>query len=199
MSMSQRYRDFGRSKPPAKDAEDQTLEALEDHKLQAFEAGYQAGWDDSAKAQADARDKIGAELGQNLQEMSFSYHEALSKLTVSMEPVMTQMIEKLLPELLRNALSAHILEQIRALITEHARHPIEIVVSEKNVDTVKAIAGRNLTEPFEVVGEPTLGEGQAFVRMGEAERQVDLDGVVSGISKAMVAFFHETEQETDHE
>lgn len=199
MSVSQRYRDFGRSKPPAKEAEDSTLEALEDQKLQAFEAGYQAGWDDSAKAQADARDKISAELGQNLQEISFSYHEALSKLTVSMEPVMAQMIERLLPELLRNSLSAHILDQMRALISENARQPIEIVVSEKNVETVKSIAGRNLTEPFEVVGEPTLGEGQAFVRMGDAERQVDLDSVVSGISKAMTAFFHETEQETNHE
>lgn len=196
MSVSHRYRNFGGAKKPPAEEVESASEAMEDQKLQAFEAGYQAGWDDATKAQAEDKERISAEFGQNLLDMSFTYHEALSKLTLSFEPVMKQIIEKLLPELVRTALGAHIIEQVQAMIDDHAHRPIEIVVSAPNAETVKSIAGEKLTEPFQVIAEDSLGEGQAFVRIGDSERQVDLDTVVEEVSKAMAAFFDESAQES---
>lgn len=195
MSVSHRYRNFGGGNRPSGTDSDNTSEAMEDQKLQAFEAGYQAGWDDATKAKADEKDKLTAEFGQNLLDMSFTYQEALSKLTVSLEPTMRQIIEKLLPETVKTALGAHIFEQIQTLLSSQMGKPIEIVVSPKNVETVKTIVGTKLKEPFKIVGEDSLGDGQAFVRIGEDERQVDLDTVVSEVAKAMTAFFHESGQE----
>lgn len=197
MSVSHRYRDFGDTKLPVDDVSEQN-EALEDQKLQAFEAGYQAGWDDAVKAQSDAKDKISAELGQNLLDMSFTYHEALSKLTLSLEPTMQQIIEKLLPDILRTALGAQIVEQLQNLLKSHMGRPVEIVVKPQNVNAVQAILDGKISEPFAIVPEASLGEGQAFIRIGESEQQVDLDTVVSEISKAMDAFFYEAVVEADN-
>lgn len=194
MTVSHRYRNFGSQKKSSEPAEDPSLLALEDHKLQAFEAGYQAGWDDAVKAKSEEKDKLSAELSQNLQEMNFTYHEALSKLSVSMQPVIDEIIQKLLPELLKNTLGMRIREQIVELIDDQANNPVEIVVAPQNVELVKEVAGNGLKEPFVVVGEETLGAGQAFVRIGNNERQIDLDGVVSGLSEAMEGFFHEAEK-----
>ena len=195
MSVSHRYRNFGGGKPPKEEAPESDSEALEDQKLQAFEAGYQAGWDDATKAQADEKEKVTAELGQNLLDMSFTYHEALSKLTVSLEPAMRTIVEKLLPEMVRNALGAHILEQVQSMLSDQLTRPVEIVVNPKNIETVESIVGSKLAEPFEIAAESSLGEGQAFVRIGDGERQVDLDTVIAELSKAVEAFFHETAQE----
>ncbi len=195
MSVSHRYRNFGGGKRSGSTDSDNTSEALEDQKLQAFEAGYQAGWDDATKAKAEEKDKLTAEFGQNLLDMSFTYQEALSKLTVSLEPTMRQIVEKLLPEIVKTALGAHIFEQVQKLLTTQMGKPVEIVVSPKNVETVKTIVGSKLQEPFKIVGEDSLGDGQAFVRVGEDERQVDLDNLVAEVSKAMTAFFHESGQE----
>ncbi len=196
MSVSHRYRNFGGEKKPKEENVESDTEALEDEKLQAFEAGYQAGWDDATKAQSDEREKVTAELGQNLLDMSFTYHEALSKLTISLEPAMRQIVEKLLPEMVRNALGAHILEQVQAMLNDQLKRPVEIVVNPKNIETVERIVGSKLSEPFEIAGETSLGEGQAFVRIGDGERQVDLDTVITELSNAVEAFFHETSQES---
>lgn len=197
MAVSHRYRNFGKAGPASPQPPASNEEAIEDLKLQSFETGYQAGWDDAIKAQAEDQAKIGAELGQNLQAISFAYHEALTKLTGSMQPVLEQMIHKLLPEMAQNALGAHIVEQVMSLANERISGPVEIVVADANVEKVAMLAGESLTEPFEVVGESSLGEGQAFVRLGEDERLVDLDAVVSGVSEAFVAFFHEAKTGDD--
>lgn len=195
MSMSHRYRNFGRLKSASPDQENPGLEEIEDQKLQSFEAGYQAGWDDAIKAQSDAKGKLTEELAQNLQDMSFSYHEALAKLASSMEPVMQQVIDKLLPEMVRGALGAHILDQLKKMLSDQIENSAEIVVCEENVHTIKDLIGVNLTAPFVVVGDATVGPGEAFVRIGDTEQHIDLDGVVKGVSEAMKAFFHETQQD----
>ncbi|WP_298968630.1 ABC transporter ATP-binding protein [uncultured Roseobacter sp.] len=173
-------------------------DGIEDQKLQSFEEGYQAGWDDAVKAQADEKMKISAEFGQNLQDMSFTYQEALSKLTLSIEPVMAQIVDKLLPALARQALGAHVIEQLCEMLKDCAGQPIEIVVAPASVETIKELGEKSLTDTFEVVEEASLGAGQAFVRVGATERSIDLDSVISGVSDALSAFFHETGQEMNN-
>lgn len=195
MSVSHRYRNFGGAKSASKGSGSDKSEALEDHKLQAFEAGYQAGWDDATKAQADEKEKITADLSQNLLDMSFTYHEALSKLTTSLEPVIAQIMEKLLPQLVAQSLCAHIMEQIKAVLGDEADHPIEIVVSEKNIDLVTEILNDKISAPFQLVGHDTVGEGQAFIRLGQRESEINLDMLIEEASKALNAFFHEFAEE----
>ncbi|MEP1613279.1 MAG: ABC transporter ATP-binding protein [Roseobacter sp.] len=197
MSVSHRYRNFGVEKNTDNQEAEINSEALEDQKLEAFEAGYQAGWDDATKAQNDTQEKISAELGQNLLDLSFTYHEALSKLTMSLEPAMQQILEKLLPEIANKALGPHILEQISALMKQKIKGPVEIVVNPKNFNTVQAMVGDKSSESVVIVGEESLGEGQAFIRIGIEEQQIDLDSIVAEIMQAMTAFFHESAQEID--
>ncbi|MEO9651163.1 MAG: ABC transporter ATP-binding protein [Roseobacter sp.] len=197
MSVSHRYRNFGVEKNTDNQEAEINSEALEDQKLEAFETGYQAGWDDATKAQNDTQEKISAELGQNLLDLSFTYHEALSKLTMSLEPAMQQILEKLLPEIANKALGPHILEQISALMKQKIKGPVEIVVNPKNFNTVQAMVGDKSSESVVIVGEESLGEGQAFIRIGIEEQQIDLDSIVAEIMQAMTAFFHESAQEID--
>ena len=114
MSVSHRYKNFGGSDRAASSDRIQGDDQIEQDKLAAFESGYQAGWDDSTKAQSDNRDKISSEFARNLQEMSFTYHEALAKLTLSLKPVMTEIIDRLLPAMVAQSLAGHILEQVEA-------------------------------------------------------------------------------------
>ncbi|MEE4188160.1 MAG: ABC transporter ATP-binding protein [Roseobacter sp.] len=191
MSVSHRYRNFGGKPTSSASSTDGQAEAIEDQKLQAFEAGYQAGWDDALKAQTDEKNKLSAELSQNLLDMSFTYREALSKLTSSIEPIIGQIVEKLLPEMVSTALGAHIIEQVTALAHEQSNGAVEIVVAPQNTELVEKMIGDHLKEPFSVVAENDLGAGQAFVRIAQAERQVDLDSVIKDVAKAMAGFFED--------
>lgn len=195
MSLSHRYRNFGSDNAPVAEEAESISEEIEDLKLQAFETGYQAGWDDATKAQATQKDKISTELAQNLLDMSFTYHEALSKLTGSLETTMCQVVEKLLPDLVQSALSSQILEQVKTLLGDQIGQKVVIIVHPQNLGPVQNTLANGLPEPFEISGDDSLGEGQAFVRFGTNERQVDLDSIIQKVSKAMTAFFHETSRE----
>jgi flagellar biosynthesis/type III secretory pathway protein FliH len=110
MPISNRYADFGCS--PLTEIEEDS-EALENVKLESFESGYQAGWEDAVKAHSDGTQKAISELGQRLEDMSFTYHEVYAKLTLALKPLMVNIILKLLPTIAEQSLHVHILQEVK--------------------------------------------------------------------------------------
>ena len=197
MPLAPLYEDFSALKPtPEASLASDTI--AQEQALKSFEDGYQAGWDDAIKAQADTQTQISADFAQTLQEMSFTYHEALFKLSRAMQPLMSELLEKMLPAMARGCLAAHLMEQLDELLTDQVNQPIEIVVSSENEAALRELISDGDAAPFDIVSEASLGAGQAFVRIGAAERSIDLDGVVAGIETAMSAYFYEMEQEQKH-
>ena len=198
MSISHRYRNFGGARSPSQVKDDPALEAIEDQKLQAFEAGYQAGWDDAMKAQSEAKGKLSDELNQSLQDISFSYREAVAKVSSSMHPIVREIVEKLLPEMMRTGLSAHVVEQLKNMMNDELDRSVELVVAPFNVGLVMDLVDEKMREQVQVVSDEAVKDGEAFIRIDQTERQIDLAGVVDGVSKAMKAFFHETAEQINN-
>jgi flagellar assembly protein FliH len=51
---------------------------------------------------------------------------------------------------------------------------------------------------FQFDEEPTLAEGQAFLRMGRVERQIDLSGVTERMTQAITSLFELNERKLKH-
>jgi flagellar assembly protein FliH len=195
MSLGHKYQNFNTFTSVSAVISEASEEALEDQKLQSFEEGYQAGWDDAVKAQSDDKTRVSAQLDQSLQEMSFTYHEALAKLTNAMKPLMEQIVDKLLPTVARETLGAHVIEQTLDMLRDSKGHAVEIVVAKDSLPAIEALLTRELKDPFSLIGEASLSSGQAFVRIGQQEREIDVDAVVAGISDAVTAFFHHASED----
>ena len=67
-------------------------EEIETLKVSAYDSGYKAGWDDAAAAQASEQNQIGAELAKNLQDFSFTFHEARVQVMKSMQPLLLEIV-----------------------------------------------------------------------------------------------------------
>ncbi|MDQ2090574.1 FliH/SctL family protein [Marimonas arenosa] len=176
--------------------------SLEEEKLEAFERGYKAGWDDAAKAQAEDRNHLTSDFANNLQELSFTYHEASGHLARALRPVMTQIVEAVLPEIARKSFGPRIAEQLTGLALAVGKQRVEIVVAPQNIALVRGLLDEDPGFPVQLVEEPSLGAGQAYLRFGDGERQIDHDEVLSRIAKALDAFFdelkHTSEKELKH-
>lgn len=196
MSVVHRYRDFGHAASPEGSEEE---DVFEDVKLDAFETGYQAGWDDAVKAHTVEADKVTSELSQRLEDMSFTYHEVFSKLTLAMKPLMVSLVEKLLPDIAEKSLHAHILQEISALVEAHADGALEIAVSPAHRSALEGALEDKLDLPFRFQADSSLTAGQVYVRIGEAEREIDLDTVLQGVSEAVEAFFEQVKPEIKNE
>ncbi|MFT6674855.1 MAG: flagellar assembly protein FliH [Sulfitobacter sp.] len=198
MTVFDRYDDFSDLGSPSLSPDEGGSDALANAKLEAFEGGYQAGWDDATKAHKTDQQRLAADLAQNLQDMSFTYHEAFSKLSLAMKPLLTKIVSTILPGLAKKALAGHIMQQMSELIEAQSENAIQIAVAPENLPQIQALLDPEMHLSFDLTADATLVGGQVIVRAARGEREIDLDAMLVEITGAMDAFFENTQPESDH-
>lgn len=174
------------------------LSVIEDAKLAAYEQGYQAGWDDAAAAQSEDRARIGADLARSLQALAFTYQEARAHVLGGLEPLMAEMIGRLLPGAARETLAPLVLERLMPMAEEMTDQPVHLVVNPASRPAVEALVAGATGLPMKIIEEATLAEGQAYLRLGTAEAKVDLTRATAEIAAAVRAFFSQTQETPSH-
>ncbi|MBY6003851.1 ABC transporter ATP-binding protein [Salipiger bermudensis] len=172
--------------------------ALEAAKLEGFDGGYRAGWDDAINAQSDDQLRIASDFAQNLQDLSFTYHEACRQVLNGISPLLEEVVAKLLPASLQETLGLHLAEQLRAMAAEIGRLDVVIAVAPGASTSVAPLIEMEFGFPLSLVEDPTLAEGQADIRFSESETQVDLGGLVQEVSEAVQAFVQDNRRKAAH-
>jgi flagellar assembly protein FliH len=170
----------------------------EEIRLEAFEQGYKAGWDDAVAAQAADQDRISADFARNINELSFTYLEVRATILKSLEPLLREMVGKVLPRMANESLAPLVLEQVIEMAGAHSTVPVELVVAPSNLHALQSLAEGQDSLPLHILEEDSLGEGQVFIRLGDVETQIDLDGMLSGFSSALDGFFETNDKELAH-
>ncbi|RBI71138.1 hypothetical protein DQW77_12770 [Roseovarius sp. TE539] len=170
---------------------------LEEQKLESFETGYTAGWEDAAKAQADDATRISADFARNLQELSFTYQEAHAQVLDALTPLLEGMVETVLPDLARRTLAPRLVDMVQEKarsLTGSTR--FEIVVAPACRAALEPLLEGVVSPPVTLREEPSLGEGQAYIAAGDTETEIDLDEVLAGIGEAVAGFLEDQKRET---
>ncbi|SMH43088.1 flagellar biosynthesis protein [Maritimibacter sp. HL-12] len=173
-------------------------ELVEASRLEGYEAGYQAGWDDALRAQAEEQGRIGAEFARNLQDLGFTFQEARSHVMHALEPLLSGMVEKVLPRLISETIGQTIIEELMPLAATAADAPIEVVVSPASLPVLHELLAKTISIPFELVEEPSLAEGQVFLRSGNLERHIDFTTAVDRIGAAINSLYELNEKAFNH-
>lgn len=171
---------------------------LEEHQLEAFEQGYQAGWDDSARAHAEDHTRASADLAATLQQLSFTYHDAQAQVLKSLRPLFSQLAEKLLPEMARASLPLVVVEQLTTLAEEQKGQSLQLTVSPEDHAALLAVTHDYGGYAINFTTNPAFSQGQVELSIGSEERSLDLGHVVNEVRNALEAFTHEAERKTTH-
>ena len=164
--------------------------AADEAKVVAFEQGYTAGWDDAAAAQQGDQSRISADLARNLQSLSFTFQDARSHVLQAIRPLMLEMINRLLPEVAHEALAPTVLEALTPIADEMSDAPMTLILNPAVRSRVEDLVSQATGLPMVIEEEPSLSEGQVYIRFGTAEAKVDLDRVTADIAAAVRAFFN---------
>jgi len=174
------------------------LNALEEARLASYEQGYTAGWEDAVAAQNAEKSQMAAHLAHNLQSLSFTYHEARVHILRALEPLLTEMIAQVLPEIAKGALTVTIQDALMPLAETAADSPIKILFNPAARSSIEPLIEQANGPPLELVEEVTLGEGQVFLLLGDVETRVDLDGAIFEIKAALEDFLTLTTKDPLH-
>lgn len=163
--------------------------ALEDAKLASYDQGYSAGWEDAVAAQSEEQGRMRDDLSRHLQALGFSYQEARMHVLKAIEPLLVEIVGRLLPDLARETLAPVVLEALMPMAEAMADTPVTLVMNPAARQAIEMLLDRATGLPLILQEEPTLGEGQVYLRMGAAETQVDLDRAIADITAAVRGFF----------
>ncbi|WP_052026174.1 hypothetical protein [Oceaniovalibus guishaninsula] len=160
---------------------------LEAERLQAFDTGYAAGWDDATKA-AEQEARSAEDVARaRLQDLGFTYHEARAHVMLAMTPLLEAIVAQVLPALIRDTIGARILEEFGKLAEHAGDTPVDLLVPEGEVEAMRAAVEGLTALPLNVRAEDSLPGGHIYLRLGETERQIDLSGVAERLTTAIAA------------
>ncbi|WP_039017061.1 hypothetical protein [Halocynthiibacter namhaensis] len=179
---------------PSPLAEAMTEVQSEEAKLESFENGYKAGWDDAARSHTDNLDNVSVELGRNLQELSFTFHEARTQVLKDMRAVFEELFSKILPKVAAETLPAIIAEQINEIVGREVDTRIELRVHPSNQDIVGQFVAAQTHLNVDVVPEPAFGEGQARLVFASGEQNIDLSKILETAAQKTEGFFELNEK-----
>lgn len=174
-------------------------DALEEQRLAAFEDGYGAGWEDASRAQEQSRGQISAELARSLEDMSFTYHEAIARMTQSLEPMFASLVQTVLPEMAERGLAARLVEQLCEMARSRAEQPMQIMVPPGCAEKVTALLPQDLHPAPQVIEHSELEPGQARLQVGTSRREVDCTALLAAIAQIFDAYVFEARKALSNE
>lgn len=164
-------------------------EAGEEARLSAYDDGYSAGWEDALAARDDDAARLRDAVGQSLQTMGFSYHEARMHVLQSLRPLLQSMVAQLLPRLATEAIGPTVAEVVMTLAAEAADQPLALRLHPTARPVVEGFLAPPPALPLSLIEDATLTPGQVVIQAGPAGARVDLDGAIAEIAAALAAYF----------
>lgn len=161
----------------------------ESQRLDAYEQGYSAGWEDAARAAEDSTATVSAGLAASLQDLSFTYHEAHAHVLSAVKPILIQALEKVLPAAARAALPALVSERLSELAERAGSAPMTLQVSAADEARVAAMLPADPGFPLELRVTDALAEGQVNIAAGTIEEEIDVSSALEEIARTVAEFF----------
>jgi flagellar biosynthesis/type III secretory pathway protein FliH len=174
------------------------LNALEEARLASYEQGYTAGWEDAVSAQKDEKSQMATELAHNLQSLSFTYHEARAHVLKAIEPLLLALITQVLPITARAGLPLTVKQLLLPMAEQAAGAPITLLYNPRAKELLEEFVQNSTCPPLILIEEPTLGEGQIFLQMGDIETRIDIDSALGEITNAVTDFLTLAAKDAHH-
>lgn len=172
---------------------------LEEHQLEAFEQGYQAGWEDSAKAHAEEGLRINNDLASALQGWSFSFNDAQTQMLASLKPLFQQISDTLIPALARTGAPHLLAEQLTLLSKQQLGETMKLSVSEEELPALERHLQFGGSYSVEFIADPSLNAGEFHISVGSEEHFIDINQVTSAVQDALEAMTTNLERTGTHE
>jgi hypothetical protein len=147
------------------------------------EAGYAQGVADT-KAEHDAdQHRLSSETAQAIADLQFNYVKALTELSRSFRPLLSAVVDQLLPVLVDAGFRLHVLEVLDKAAKESVAPNLQIAVHPAQRETLESMnEGRT---PIDIIADETLALHAALVRYDAREAMVDLSSAASEIAEIL--------------
>jgi hypothetical protein len=175
-----------------------TPEQIEEIRLNAYERGYNAGWDDAGRQAEEEERARRAEVERQLQQLAFTYHEVRGHLLRALEPVFAALVGAVVPAAARASVVPTAVEQLLALSRQVSEAPVTLRVGPGTRDEFAAALDGLVLPPLTVVESEQIAPLQAAIAFDAQETRIDLAAVAGELAAAIERFYLIQTEEVSH-
>ncbi|TNJ42284.1 ABC transporter ATP-binding protein [Phaeobacter sp. B1627] len=197
MTIAHLLEDFG-MKTPVEPVNSVSEELVEEAKLVSFEKGYTAGWDDAIEAKDKEATRVSAALAGSLEDLSFTYHEAQTQLIEALDPMFKVLTSVILPDTMAASFGHHIIDQLNEMAKGQINEPMEVVVAAGESNAVRALLREEPRVDARVREDANMSRGQAQLRVGQSERELNSEALIEAIRESIEAFSYQFKEESNY-
>ncbi|KIT14284.1 hypothetical protein [Jannaschia aquimarina] len=154
-----------------------------------YDDGYRQGWADAAeKIRADDL-RVGARVAAQLEKFSHTQSAAMSICLAQLEPLLTEIFDKLLPRAADRGFLALILQEAEAALSEAEGNKLTLRVAPDTVGPLRAYleaVGADLTD-YDILADPDLDPLQAGLSAPSIEREIDVGRLLDALDEAFAS------------
>ena len=182
----------------SKSVDPDVAELIQQTRDTAFEAGYASGWEDAKKADTESRQRIEAEFERNIQNLSFTYNDAVDRVRSELTGFITSLLSEFIPETVPLNFREQIRGEILKVADDAISAPIEIVSSQNCRDTIEQLLENCVGIDAAIIEEPSLSENQAFIRIGAREVEINFLPLLDALKSQLEAIQINQEGQASH-
>lgn len=169
---------------------------LEELRLSSFETGYTAGWDDAVKSLGETQVRVAEGLEKRIEDIQFTYVEALAAMLAATEPVFRAILDQLLPSTTDPVLAGTLLDELNVLAREAGDAGLVLTVPVGSSDYVGRAVGNTPAVPVKIVEDSAFPPDRAAIKLAAEEHEIDLAGFAAAMRETIeAALFEITEDQ----
>lgn len=195
MTLTRLLEDFGPATRTPTTAEEKDI-AREDLRLAVFEQGYSAGWEDALSAQIGQDRRATEAFVLALEDLNFPYQEALAQMIANTAPVIEAILHQIVPAQIADHLACIVWDEVETLLRDPAHNRVEIVAAPARIAFLEKAMPQGVDAT--ILADGSLDDDCVRLRVGPAERQIDMSHIARRIDRAVAAFRQQTESGKTH-
>ncbi len=179
--------------PPACDVDHDALQA------EAFALGFEAGKVAAEQAAAERQDRLSADLVQHVQDLSFTYNEAFGEAVRQALPILSDLVDHVLPEIARIQIAGHVTDLIRQEVQPAMQPQVQLRAHPDCAMALRPALDREFGFPIVVQPDDALAPLQVELSFGQQERDIDLTALLAAMREILRTLETENERLMAHE
>lgn len=151
----------------------------------AFDAGYEAGYQDASAKTEQEQTALRHSFVAALEDLHFTQTEARTHVLSALQPLLRQLVEQTVPQILSDGFSAHLIGVLSAAAEEAVQGPLTLLVPPAQIAAAEAALTGLPDDLFTLKPDAALEPDTALIIGWDSETLLDLSALTTALQTAL--------------
>lgn len=169
-------------------ADFQQPDAMETFRLEVFETGYKAGWDDAAKAYDETNTRLSNDVLRNLCDLSLEHQSNYAQLQTRLTTIVNEISNVLIPTVADQSFAPKLIIFLEQQLKDTGMDTLDLHLNSKTARRLGDLMTPDLADRINLKVSPDLSETQAILQINGDAIEFTFKDAIEKLSDELAGF-----------